>query len=230
MKPVKVKQNYYKFSFQKYDRFWQTITNSLSKSFDKKTNNAIFFHCSRILSIDELLKSEPEKRLKYDVAYHFFYDLGKQLKDLESKDLSVPFFEKSDIIVLDVPNQRYRFLFINKDKLLKIDNGEIKIEIPYQNNGFFSPELEDVSVLPAKISCQSGIFSLASMCASLLNDKKITKEMIEKGFFWKTNTRGEDDHLSARVLLLDLINGTKLFFALERCLNIPTEDRYYFFI
>ena len=68
------------------------------------------------------------------------------------------------------------------------------------------------------------------MCASLLNDKKITKEMIEKGFFWKTNTRGEDDHLSAKVLLLDLINGTKLFFALERCLNIHTEDRYYFFI
>ena len=90
--------------------------------------------------------------------------------------------------------------------------------------------LEDVSVLPAKISCQSGIFSLASMCASLLNDKKITKEMIEKGFFWKTNTRDEDDHLSPRVLLLDLINGTKLFFALERCLNIHTDDRYYFFI
>ena len=93
MKPVKVKQNYYKFSFKKYDMFWQTITNSLSKSFDKKTNNAIFFHCGRILSIDELLKSEPEKRLKYDVAFHFFYDLGKQLKDLESKDLSVPFFK-----------------------------------------------------------------------------------------------------------------------------------------
>ena len=69
MKPVKVKQNYYKFSFKKYDMFWQTITNSLSKSFDKKTNNAIFFHCGRILSIDELLKSEPEKRLKYDVAF-----------------------------------------------------------------------------------------------------------------------------------------------------------------
>ena len=68
------------------------------------------------------------------------------------------------------------------------------------------------------------------MCTSLLNNKEITKEMIEKGFYWKTYTTGEEDHLSSKVLLLDLIDETKLFFALERCLNIHTEDRHYFFI
>ena len=229
MKPVKVKKDYYKFSFETYDSFWQSIVASLSKSFDKKNNNEIFFHCSRILSIDDFLKIEDEKRLKYNEASYFFYDLGKQLKDLEKKDISVPFFEKSDILVLKTP-KRYRFLFINKDKLLKINDEEIKIEKPYKNNGFFSPELESVEVLPTKISYKSGIFSLASMCISLLNNKKLTKEMIEKGFFWRTDTSGEEDHLSSRVLLLDLIFGTKLFFALERCLNIHTEDRYYFFI
>ena len=229
MKPVKIRKNYYKFSFEKFDEFWGTIVSRLSKSFDKKTKNEIKFHCKRVLSIDELINLEDEKRLKYDVAQYFFRDIAKQLQDLESKDFSVPFFEKSDIIVLDT-DKRFRFLFINKDKLLKIDDGEIKIEIPYKNNGFFSPELEDVEVLPTKISYKSGIFSLASMCTSLLNNKEITKEMIEKGFFWKTYTNGEEDHLSSKVLLLDLIDETKLFFALERCLNIHTEDRHYFFI
>ena len=229
MKPVKIRKNYYKFSFEKFDEFWGTIVSRLSKSFDKKTKNEIKFHCKRVLSIDELINLEDEKRLKYDVAQYFFHDIGNQLQDLESKDLSVPFFEKSDIIVLDT-DKRFRFLFINKDKLLKIDDGEIKIEIPYKINGFFSPELEDVEVLPTKISYKSGIFSLASMCTSLLNNKEITKEMIEKGFYWKTYTTGEEDHLSSKVLLLDLIDETKLFFALERCLNIHTEDRHYFFI
>jgi hypothetical protein len=209
MKPVKIRKNYYKFSFEKFDEFWGTIVSRLSKSFDKKTKNEIKFHCKRVLSIDELINLEDEKRLKYDVAQYFFHDIGNQLQDLESKDLSVPFFEKSDIIVLDT-DKRFRFLFINKDKLLKIDDGEIKIEIPYKNNGFFSPELEDVEVLPTKISYKSG--------------------MIEKGFYWKTYTTGEEDHLSSKVLLLDLIDETKLFFALERCLNIHTEDRHYFFI
>ena len=60
MKPVKVKKDYYKFSFETYDSFWQSIVASLSKSFDKKNNNEIFFHCSRILSIDDFLKIEDE--------------------------------------------------------------------------------------------------------------------------------------------------------------------------
>ena len=92
MKPVKIRKNYYKFSFEKFDEFWGTIVSRLSKSFDKKTKNEIKFHCKRVLSIDELINLEDEKRLKYDVAQYFFHDIGNQLQDLESKDLSVAFF------------------------------------------------------------------------------------------------------------------------------------------
>jgi len=229
MKPIKIKKGYYKFSFDIFNDFWKTIVSTLSSSFDKKTNKEIFFHTKSIISIDKLLNSEKEKRLKYQIALWFFYDIGNQLKDLEKKNISVPFFDSTDIIVLDAP-ERYRFLYVNYDKLLKIKNDEIIIDIPYQNNGFFSPELEDVSVLPTKITSKSGIFSLAAMCGSLLNNKKITDEMRKKGFFWRTDTAGKHDHLSDRVLLLDLIYGTKLYFALERCLDNNYEDRYFYFI
>ena len=229
MKPIKIKKNYYKFSFDKFDDFWKTIVSTLSSDFDKKTDTEIFFHCQKILSIDQIINSEKEKRFKYQVALWFFYDLGNQLKDLEENNISIPFFDKSDIIVLDTP-KRYRFLYVNRDKLLKINNGEIKIDTPYKNNGYFSPELEDVSILPSDITCKSGIFSLAAMCTALLNNKKITDEMRKRGFFWRTDTSCDFDHLSERVLLLDLIYGTKLYFALERCLDNSSGERYFFFI
>ena len=83
MKPIKIKKNYYKFSFDKFDDFWKTIVSTLSSDFDKKTDTEIFFYCQKILSIDKIINSEKEKRFKYQVALWFFYDLGNQLKDLE---------------------------------------------------------------------------------------------------------------------------------------------------
>jgi len=225
MIPVKIKSGRYKFVFEKYNDFWDSIP--LGEIFERKTKKEIFFNASKVTTLKNFMKKKSDK-MTYNDCFNFFKSLSKQLRALEKKNLVILFFSISDIIVID----EKLFLCVNEAHILKIENEQIIIDKPYQNNGFFSPELEEISNLPATISYKSGLFSLASMAVFLLNKKKLTKKEIEAGFYWKTQAppNQTNEHLSNKVLLLDLIYNTELYWVLERCLNKNPEDRHYYFI
>jgi|TARA_Y100000588_G_C14027210_1_gene827006 hypothetical protein len=229
MKPAKLSDKKYSFSFKENKDFWKIIADMLDDkrvaAFERKTNTKIFFQAEKVKTLKEFLK---DKKMTYEQAFLLFYDIGNQLEDLEKNNITIPFFSIEDIIVINSK----KFLFVNEDKILKIKDGQIKISEPYDDNGFFSPEMKNITELPINITYKSGLFSLAFLTASLLNKGKVTKKEQEKGFYWKTqappNENRED--LSKQILLLDLIYNTKLYWALERCLRLKPENRYYYFI
>jgi len=225
MIPVKLKSGKYKFVFEKYNDFWSSLP--LDEILEKKTKKEIIFNARNVKSLKDFMKKRGG-RMTYDDCFYFFKGVTKQLKALEKKDITIPFFSISDIIVIDDK----LFLCANENNVLDIEDDLIVIDKPYQNNGFFSPELEEITDLPSKISHKSGLFSLAAMATSLLNNKKLTEKEIENGFYWKTQTPPKQtyENLSNKALLLDLIFNTELYWALERCLDKNPEDRYYFFI
>ena len=88
---------------------------------------------------------------------------------------------------------------------------EIK-DIFDKNNQFLSPELRKITSLPASVSKQSSYYSMALMIGYCLNMDILNKSINDI----------EDDLL--------LINDTKLYFALLRCLCKDSKDRYFLFI
>ena len=111
------------------------------------------------------------------------------------------------------------FVFLNEKNIIPIEEDEnITIKHPFVDRSFFSPEMTEIKKLPSTINTKSWIFSAASMISTLLNLKH------GNTFNWKqqvTNTinvgEGENDY-SKKLLLLESIFNTKLYWALERCL------------
>ena len=225
MKPIKIKKGYYKLSFENL-LFLKNVSNSLINCLDKTNQNSIFFYATEVQPLKEFIK----QKLIYSEIYDIFHNVGSQLQDLHKKKLTIPFFSISDIIVIK-HNESHIFLYINEKKLYTIHDGKIQIDTPLDNSMFFSPELESIKILPTTISFKSGFFSLASMVATIINPKKLDKTTIEKGFFWKSQRPKNYKHdFHNKSLLLDMIYNTELYWALERCLTINPNNRYFLFI
>jgi len=222
---IKIKKGHYKFKFHTYDKFWTSVKKSLGVNFQRKTSNEIFFTAENAISLEKFM--EKRVRVNYDVACSFFSSASNQLKNLEKYNLTIPFFEITDFVVLNSSI----IIYINNEKVLPIKDEKVTIDIPYQKSQFFSPELNNCSSLPCKISSSSGIFSLAALIAFLLTNEKVSKEIIKNGFFWRIPTPpNEKMDIGKPALLLDLIYNTKLYWALERCLMVQPDQRYCLFI
>jgi hypothetical protein len=222
---IKIKSGHYKFKFNTYNKFWTSVKKALGENFQRKTTNEIFFTAKNPISLEKFI--EKKKRVNYDTACSFFSSAKNQLQNLEKYNLTIPFFEMNDFIVIDSSI----IIYINNEKILPITDEQIIIDVPYKKSQFFSPELNKLDSLPCKISSKSAIFSLAALIAFLLTNEKPNKEIIENGFFWRIPTPpNEKTNIGNPALLLDLIYNTKLYWALERCLMIRPEQRYCLFI
>ena len=229
MQPIKIKKGYYKLSLSK-----NFFANHLKKQLHQKNSgasrqrpnvkgNSVFFHAENV----EKLKKQ---QMTYLDAYKLFHNIGNQLKDLERNyNHTIPFFSLSDIVKISTTEEDF-FIFTNETKILEINEETIIINQPFQEE-FFSPELKNMNTLPCKISVKSGIFSLAAVVTFLLNNTKLTESIINKGFFWKTQQPPkQNSNINSLALLLGSIYNTKLYWALERCLNNDPDKRFLYFI
>ena len=222
---IKIKKGHYKFRFNTYDKFWTSVKKSLSINFQRKTSNYIFFTAENAISLEKFM--EKKGRVNYDTACSFFSSVANQLRNLEKYNLTIPFFEITDFVVINSST----IIYINNEKVLPIKDEQLIIDIPYKKSQFFSPELNNCSSLPCKISSKSAMFSLAALIAFLLTNEKVSKEIIENGFFWRIPTPpNEKMDIGKPALLLDIIYNTKLYWALERCLMVQPDQRYCLFI
>ena len=131
---IKIKKNYYKFNFDTYNKLWTTVKRALGENYQRKTSSEIFFKSKNAVSLEKFMKKR--ERINYDTACSFFSSIANQLLDLEKYNLTVPFFEIKDFVVIS-DDAGTRFIYINNDKLLPIKDNFVIIDQPYKKNTFF---------------------------------------------------------------------------------------------
>jgi len=192
-------------------------TNLLSFPFiDNQLNNKkqLHFHAESVESLKEFIdknnnnNNNNNNNFDINLAILLFFSLGKQIYCLEQMNYTLTGFghDFNDIIVI---NQCY-FFYINTLYLIPFRNEDkndlIYFFYPFDKPYFSSPELLNISTLPAVISKKSIYYSLGCLIIYLLFDV----------FILKGNDFASDIEIKN---ILKSIYGTKIYWALLRCLK-----------
>lgn len=192
-----------------YKKFWVNFPFSLIKIISTKKDEGqkeYTMHINKAEMLDDLIKRH--KNLSYIDCLTMLYDIGNQLQSLEMFNMGMPFLKLSDIMVV---NDRH-FFIVNTSRVLPISNDRITINTPYKRTPFFSPELQNLNGIPAKLNWKTSYYSLASLVVYCLTGEHILGNKLSSGE------------------IMDKLYETKLFWALQRCLVVDPEDRYYLII
>jgi hypothetical protein len=195
----------------RYKKFWVNFPFSLlklvnKKTGDKDTTKEYTMQGTKVEMLDKFLKRQ--KKMSYNDCLTMLYDIGNQIQSLEMFNIGMPFLKLSDILVVDSKH----FFIVNTSRVLPVANSSITINTPYKRTLFFSPELQNLTGIPAKVNWKSAYYSLASMIVYCLTGEHILGNV---------SSPGE---------ILDALSETKLFWALMRCLEPEPEERYYLII
>ena len=193
-----------------YNKFWDNFPVSLMKvvKIDAKSEETqeITIKAEKMEMLSDLIKRN--KTMDYMDCLVLLKDIGNQIQSLEMFNMGIPFLKPSDILVVD--NRHY--FIINTSRILMVSNKTLTINTPYKRSSFFTPELQELTGIPAKISWKSAYYSLASLVLTCL-----TGEFL----LGNKSSAGE---------ILDKLYATKLYWALMRCLEPEPRDRYYLII
>lgn len=210
----KKKKQEYSFFFKTWDgdtkKFWINFPFSLMKivseqnNVEKNTKEYIL----RTDKMDLLSVHMKNKTISYNTSMSLLHDIGNQLQTLEMFNIGFPFLNLEDILMVDDKH----FFIVNTSRMLILKNKNMNIETPYKKSPFYSPEMQNIKAIPAKIHWKSAYYSLASLVVFCLTGKHVLNNK-------KTSTE-----------MLDAMYQTKLFWALERCLVEDADNRYYLII
>ena len=193
-----------------YNKFWDNFPVSLMKvvKIDAKSEDTqeITIKAERMELLSDLIKRN--KTMDYTDCLVLLKDIGNQIQSLEMFNMGIPFLKPSDILVVD---SRHYFI-INTSRILMVSNKTLTINTPYKRSSFFTPELQELTGIPAKISWKSAYYSLASLVLTCLTGEFLLGSKLSAGE------------------ILDKLYATKLYWALMRCLETEPKDRYYLII
>jgi len=186
------------------------ITRKISKQDDIMElllNNEII----TVVPLEEQLRSKGGQ-LSYIEVQNFMIQIGKQIEEIERKGFSIPFININDIIVLN--DNIFLYLGVELLPIVMEENNNMNITKPYRMNYFFSPELQQMSRLPYKISNKTWYYSLGMIGIFLLSKNKRLERKNHKELMYE---------------IID-IEDTKLYFCIKRCIEPNPENRYYYYI
>jgi|TARA_B100001287_G_C22614886_1_gene497041 hypothetical protein len=193
-----------------YNKFWDnfpvSLMNVIKIGGKPSETQELTIKADKMTMLSDLIKHK--KTLDYIDCLALLTDVGNQIQSLEMFNMGIPFLKPSDILVVD--NKHY--FIINTSRILSVSNKKLTINTPYKRTRFFTPELQDLTGIPAQISWKSGYYSLASLVLTCL-----TGEFL----LGNKSSAGE---------ILDKLYATKLYWALMRCLEPEPRDRYYLII
>lgn len=175
-----------------------------SSTLVKQADKIFQIRAKSIQTLPQLL-ARKGGQLSYDDCMNILYDVGNQLRALEGFHMAIPYIDVKDIVVV---NDKH-FFYMDAEKALPIESGQIAITMPYKKSPFFSPEFKEISSIPTHISSMSGFYSLGALVSYC-----ITKKYDEEN--WRS--------------ILQSIYATKLYWALERLLQVDPKDRFYLII
>ena len=191
-------------------RFWINFPFPLLKIIKQKKVGDIkkifTISAKSIVPLRVFLKKHP-KGLAYDSCLSMLYDLGNQMQALERFYMGIPFFDISDIIVVD----NKHFFYLNDDKVYNFGiNKEIVIDKPHKKSPFISPEMARINKITMKLNFKSGFYSLAALVSFCFTQAYVNNDNKKQ--------------------LLAPIFTTTLYYALLRMLETESADRFYLII
>lgn len=193
-------------------------TNILSNVFFDDTEDnveRIIFTAKKVKSLSGILK---EDKLTNQQIIKMIYDLSKQIAYLEINMMSFYGYNLDDIIVI---NDNI-FFIANTKYLARINAKDYNIYFyrPIDKPYFSSPELNELTKLPAKIDYRANYYSLGALILFCLTNVYIFSELTNEG---------EEDEEEIKSIL-EPINYTKPYWFLKRCFLKDYKKRILLFI
>ena len=184
-------------------------TNILSNAFFDDLNNieTIIFTAEKVRSLSVILK---EGKLTNNQIIKMIYDLSKQIAYLEINMKAFCGYNLDDILVINDNT----FFVATPKHLTNINAKDYYIYFykPIDKPYFSSPELNELTKLPAKIDYRSSYYSLGALILFCLTNVYIYSELTEKEDF------------------LEPIKYTKAYWFLKRCFHEDCKKRILLFI
>lgn len=186
----------------------------------KKTNETsetieYDIECDSIQSMNQY-RSKKKGLLKYLEILRCSLTIGEQIKEFEKNEITTPYIDIDNIIVIDSE----KFIYMNEEYLnieyetQNKNEAIINIEKLYEKQFLMGNELFNIKSIPAKINSKDWIFSLGILCIYLLTNKEDSQNKTVKQY---SN-------------MIEMIQDTKLYFFILRCLEENPKKRKYLFI
>lgn len=210
---IKKKKKQYEYSFEinmdsiKNRQLWERVAPRYLKIVKQEQKDGKRISTVSAKKIEKLSDFIKGQKIEYHIALKMIYNISTQIFLLKQIDFGIIQFDIDDIIVID---DGKKFLFANPSKITKIKHKNQKIEKIIKKSKFSSPEILDLSVIPALVHYKSSLYSLAVLSIfCLTKDEKLLKEPLQA---------------------VDFIYGTKLYWCLERCLEKNPKNRFFYII
>jgi hypothetical protein len=200
--------------------------NNASSSFLFIDNNELVFQANKVCNLHQFIQKQKQNVLNYEQCMYIIYFLSRQIHFLEIKGISILGFDLQDIMVVD----EHIFFITTNHYLLEINNHNhnhnhninsrnnyMSLLVPFNKPYFSSPELIELTNLPAFIHCKSFYYSLAALIIYCLFDE----------YIFKGNEIKNDDEIN---IILQPIFSSKMYWFLKRCLYSDWEKRCLLFI
>ena len=194
-----------------YESIIQTIPHSFS--FINPETQELNFQSSSSNKIQHLLDFLKTNRFSWEQCLLLIGYLSKQIQELEKQGYAIIGFNLQDIIILDGSV----FLFMNNEYLFPFTHQYINLMTPLKKPYFSSPEILQLTKIPARIHYKSCYYSLASLVVYCLLEKYTFKGN-------ETKTAKEME------IILKPLFATKMYWFLKRCLVLNPENRQMLFI
>jgi len=218
---IKKGSNHYilKLTNHKYSKI---ISNSIIKILDNsyydKDYCIIQIICENIISFSEYLKNNNYK-ISEQKCIQLIDNLYKNFSYIIKQNYGIYGIDIEDIIIVD-----NIFIFISPKYILPLHNSinsnllfmtlfEPLLSKPY----FSSPEIINISTIPASIRIECFYYSLASLVVYCLTNK----------YIFEGNDLKSVEEIK---IIIQSINFSKLYWFLERCLHPNSEERKCFLI
>ena len=166
-------------------------------------------------SVNSLVNSKTKYKNNYEISMKILYYLSNQFKYLIEKSRKIFFQLKPENIII-IDNGK-KFIYISNEDLIDIsDEGIIVIDKPFTKNKYDSPEIHKLTSIPSvNIHYKAIYYSLGMFILSLFLDD-----------IYNTNETNEINEINE----INKIKGTKLFYALDRCLKKEPKLRTLLFV
>ena len=191
-----------KFNIKKNNKLWDSVKFMLNE-----TKNKFSVKATNIIGFNDFIKTES---FIYKHAERFFLNIKKKIKNLEESNKTLSEIKLENIYYLELSNDNFMFLILNSESLIDINDEKIEITQPLEKSSkYFSPEMKKLTKIPSEISYKSCYYFIGMIIVDSL-------KKIEKDFVLETH--------------LPSLCETKLYYALERCLEENPENRYLLYI
>ena len=193
-------------------------TNILANGFfDDSSDNVemIIFTAKKVKPLSVILK---EDKLTNQQIIKMIYDLSKQIAYLEINMISFYGYNLDDVLVINDNT----FFIASTKYLVNINAKDYNIYFyrPIDKPYFSSPELNELTKLPAKIDYRASYYSLGALILFCSTNIYIFSEL----------TKEEDDFLEIFLESLEPIKYTKPYWFLKRCFYEDCKKRILLFI